>query len=372
MDIIIEPKEPLDAYSTPIVQQTSFWSQVKERLGLHSHAFEFAVRNRDIYDGVGGYAATHADFILFIQRLNREDYIAYVPYGPEIEPSECRQGEFIEELSETLKSYLPKHCVALRYDLNWKSHWCSAEDFDSCGNWLGAPDKEFQELKLNFGTCNHNIVKANMNILPANTIVVDLSYDDEEILRRMKPKTRYNIKLALRHGIEVRSTGIRGLQTWYSLYTEMAIRNGLHINDIEYFRSMFAPKMDAEGTDVDVRLLIAYYEDKPLAAMFLVMSAHRATYLYGASSSFMRNLMPTYALQWAAIRTAKQNKCREYDMFGIAPNGDPSHPMHGLYKFKRGFGGEIFHQLGCWDYPIDDDKYKCLAAREMCAQGYYS
>lgn len=120
MDIIIEPKEPLDAFSTPIVQQTSFWSQVKERLGLHSHAFEFAVRNRDIYDGVGGYAATHADFILFIQHLNREDYIAYVPYGPEIEPSECRQGEFIEELSETLKSYLPKHCVALRYDLNWK------------------------------------------------------------------------------------------------------------------------------------------------------------------------------------------------------------------------------------------------------------
>lgn len=71
-------------------------------------------------------------------------------------------------------------------------------------------------------------------------------------------------------------------------------------------------------------------------------------------------------------RTAKRNKCREYDMFGITPNGDPSHPMHGLYKFKRGFGGEIFHQLGCWDYPIDDDKYKCLAAREMCAQGYYS
>ena len=71
-------------------------------------------------------------------------------------------------------------------------------------------------------------------------------------------------------------------------------------------------------------------------------------------------------------RTAKQNKCREYDMFGIASNGDPSHPMHGLYKFKRGFGGEIFRQLGCWDYPIDDDKYQCLAAREMCAQGYYS
>ncbi len=211
-----------------------------------------------------------------------------------------------------------------------------------------------------------------MNILPANTIVVGLTYDDEEILRRMKPKTRYNIKLALRHGIEVRSTGIRGLQTWHSLYIEMAVRNGLHINDIEYFRSMFAPKMDAECTDVDMRLLVAYYGDKPLAAMFLVMSAHRATYLYGASSSSMRNLMPTYALQWAAIQTDKRNKCREYDMFGIAPNGDPSHPMHGLYKFKRGFGGEIFHQLGCWDYPIDNTCTNGSPLARCAAQGYYS
>lgn len=92
MDILIEPKDVIDAYSTPIVQQTSFWSIVKERLGLHSCAYEFQVRNRDIYDGVGGYSMTNADFIMFFQYLNREDYIAYVPYGPEIEPSESNQG----------------------------------------------------------------------------------------------------------------------------------------------------------------------------------------------------------------------------------------------------------------------------------------
>lgn len=108
----------MDAYSTPIVQQTSFWSKVKERSGITSCAFEFAVRNSDLYNNVGGYSYTQADFILFFQQLNREDYVAYVPYGPEIEPSQENQGQFLEELTESLRSYLPKHCIALRYDLN--------------------------------------------------------------------------------------------------------------------------------------------------------------------------------------------------------------------------------------------------------------
>lgn len=234
---------------------------MKERLGLHSCAFEFSVRNRDLYKGVGGYSRTNADFIVFYQYLNQEDYIAYVPYGPEIEPSEENQGAFLEELSEALRPYLPKRCIALRYDLNRESHWYKQEDFDSEGNWIGLPKKEFQELQLNFGTVCHPPRKANTNILPANTVVVDLCRSEEKILCRMKSKTRYNIKLALRKGVEVRSVGIEGL---------------------------------------------------PLAAMFLVLSAHRATYLYGASSSVHRNLMPTYALQWKAIQLAKQS----YSKFG--------------------------------------------------------
>lgn len=371
MNLNIEPKNPIDAYSTPIVQQTAFWSKVKEKLGMDSRAFEFSVRNSDIYTDVGGYSCTRADFILFRQNLNAEDYIAYIPYGPEVEPSESNQGEFLEELSEEMRSFLPKGCIAMRYDLNWESHWCKQEDFDSEGNWVGLPKKEFQEIKLNYGTATHNLRKANMNILPANTILVDLNGSEQEILGRMKPKTRYNIRLALRKGVEVKSAGLEGLPNWYELYTQTALRNGLHLNGIEYFRSMFAPKMESEDDDVRVKLLIAYYEGQPLAAMFLVLSSHRATYLYGASSNEQRNVMPTYALQWKAIQEAKAGKCREYDMFGIAPNPDPSHPMYGLYKFKSGFGGDIFHQLGCWDYPIDEDKYNRFTAFEMNLPGYY-
>lgn len=63
---------------------------------MHSCAFEYSVRNSDLYDGVGSFSRTNADFIMFYQYLNNEDYAAYVPYGPEIEPSEDRQGEFLE------------------------------------------------------------------------------------------------------------------------------------------------------------------------------------------------------------------------------------------------------------------------------------
>lgn len=370
MEIQIEPKQIIDAYSTPIVQQTSFWSKVKERLGLVSSAYEFKVRNRDIYEGVGGFSCTNADFILFFQYLNQEDYLA-LPYGPEVEPSENNQGAFLEELSEILKSYLPKNCIALRYDLNWESHWCKEEDFDEDGTWIGLPKSEFQEIKLNYGTCNRNLRKANTNILPANTIVLDLTQKESDLLQRMKPKTRYNIKLALRKGVEVRSMGIEGLKIWYDLYHETALRNGLFINDYLYFETMFASKMEGEDNEVKVQLLVAYYDSIPLSAMFLVLSSYRATYLYGASSSQMRNVMSTYALQWKAIQIAKANNCFEYDMFGIAPSPNPSHPMYGLYKFKQGFGGEIYHQLGCWDYPIEEDKYNYFSACEMNMQGYY-
>lgn len=372
MDIRLEPKDARDAYSTPIVQQTAFWSGVKRRLGIRSRAFEYSVRNSDLYCGVGGYSRTNADFIMFYQFVNREDYIAYLPYGPEVEPSEERQGAFLEELSEQLRPHLGPHCIGIRYDLNWRSHWCREEDFDSEGLWRGAPKREFQEMQLNFSTRNWNLRKSNTNVLPADTILLDLNEPEEVILGRMKPKTRYNIRLALKKGIEVRDMGAKALPLWYGLYRETALRNGLHLSPIRCFQSVVAAKLDNVDPSVTVKLLLSYAGELPLAAMFLVLSAGRATYLYGASSSLHRELMPTYALQWQAIRMAKTCRCSEYDLFGVAPNPAPSHPMYGLLRFKQGFGGSVFHQLGCWDYPLQPEKYAAFSALELSSPGYYA
>jgi lipid II:glycine glycyltransferase (peptidoglycan interpeptide bridge formation enzyme) len=72
-------------------------------------------------------------------------------------------------------------------------------------------------------------------------------------------------------------------------------------------------------------------------------------YLYGASSNEHRNLMAPYALQWAALRDSRDRGAVEYDLFGIPPTDDPAHPMHGLYRFKTGFGGDRIHRHGAWD-----------------------
>ncbi len=371
MELNIEKKSIVDVYDTPIIQQTSFWSRVKRKQGLQSFAFDYRARNSDLYLNVGGYSTTCADFLLFLQYFNERDCVAYIPYGPEVEPSEENQGVFLEELSESLRSFLPRECIAIRYDLNWRSHWGKKSDYAPDGSWCGAPDKVYQEFKLNFDTRNGNLLKSNNDILPSNTIIVDTRAAEAEILARMKPKTRYNIGLAHRKGVEVRLGTIDDLKVWYDLYTETARRNGLYVNDIKYFYSVFATKMEDQTLPVNVKLLIAYVDNVPLAAMFLLISSHRATYLYGASSSQMRSFMPTYAMQWEAIRIAKAYGCSEYDMFGIAPNAEPSHPMYGLYKFKSGFGGELFHQMGCWDYPLDGDKFALVQASEMSNKGYY-
>lgn len=361
MDIRVENKDNRDIYATPIVQQTAFWSEVKKNQGLVTRALDFKVRNRDIYTGVGGYSSTTADLLIVERPLDRETCIAYVPYGPEIEPSEENQGRFLEELSEIMRPHLPENCAAIRYDLNWHSHWLDDE----------VPEKTFQEFNLNCNTANWNLRKSNSDILPATTIFLDLTLPLDGILARMKPKTRYNIGLSQRKGVNVRRAGMEHISTWYELYRETALRNGLYINGIDYFTSVITARADDTLSPAHVELLIAEVDGKPLAAMFLIVADHRGTYLYGASSSEMRNFMPTYALQWEAIRFSKSMGCTEYDMFGVSPGPQQSHPMFGLYQFKAGFGGEMFNHLGCWDYVFDEEKYRTLQCSEIQLQGYY-
>lgn len=311
-----------------------------------------------------------ADVLVVLQQVDRSSCIAYVPYGPEIEPDEADQGPFLEELSECLREFLPRNCFCLRYDLCWESFWAKDADFyDQEGHWLGPPQAKMQELRFNFNTCSWNLKKAPTNILPSNTIYLDLRHEPEGLLAQMKPKTRYNIGLSQRRGVEVTCLGMDFLETWYQLYTETADRNGLVLHDIEYFRAVLAAR--AEGTSTEVLLLVASLEEIPLAAMFLVLSGNRASYLYGASAGNQRKVMATYALQWEAMNIARTRGCSQYDMFGVAPRPDPEHPMHGLYRFKTGFGGTLYHSLGCWDYPLDQDRYAAFLSQEFHQQGFH-
>ena len=368
----VQNKEIEELFQTPIVQQTAFWSEVKNKLGSTTLAVNFKSGTKALYNDVTENHPLNSDVLIILQYVNNYECIAYVPYGPELEPDGDLQGMFLEELSECLRSFLPKNCIMIRYDLCWESYWAKDDScFDFEGNWLGEPEKYAQELRFNFNTVNWNFKKAHSNILPANTIYLDLKPDTNAILARMKPKTRYNIQLSLRKGIHVRAAGMESLPVWYALYRETALRNNILLNDIKYFEAILTSKADNSNSPAEVQLLIAELDDMPLAAMFLIITGNRGSYLYGASSGTFRNYMATYALQWEAIKLSKEKGCTEYDMFGISPNPDESHPLYGLYKFKSGFGGDIFHSLGCWDYPLNAEKYNAFRNFELSAQGFH-
>ncbi|WP_319563181.1 peptidoglycan bridge formation glycyltransferase FemA/FemB family protein [Marispirochaeta sp.] len=371
MDVSISRRNKENIRVTPVLQQTAFWSEVKRLQGVSSRAFRISV-NPNEADGTAGNDDLTDDILVLFQDIGDGYSIAYVPYGPRLNPGEENFGPFLEELSEILRSYLPEGCILLRYDLLWRSPWSYDKNrFNDNGDWLGPPEQKSQEIRVNFPTRYWNLKKAESNILPADTVFIDVRRTEDELLGSMRAKTRYNIRLSRRRGVEVVSADKTSLDTWYMLYRETCRRNKINLHGRHFFRAVAEAAKVFHGDSTDVELLIARADGKALAAMFLVTAGKRATYLYGASATGNRNLMPTYALQWDAIKRARRKGCREYDMFGVSPSADKDHPMYGLYRFKTGFGGYIFHRMGCWDYPLNTGLYEQMRTLEMGRSGYH-
>jgi lipid II:glycine glycyltransferase (peptidoglycan interpeptide bridge formation enzyme) len=181
-----------------------------------------------------------------------------------------------------------------------------------------------------------------------NTLLVDLSPSEEELLANMKQKTRYNIRLAGRKGVAVRTAGPADLDLLYTMYAETALRDGFAIRHREYYQ-------DAWGAFIQEGLaqpFIAEVEGDPVAAAILFHFADTALYMYGMSRSIHRKLMPTYLIQWEMIRWAKQHGCQTYDFWGAPDSLEKSDPMWGVYRFKSGFNPAPLYTPGAIDYPV--------------------
>lgn len=212
-------------------------------------------------------------------------------------------------------------------------------------------------------------------IQPRRTVLVDLQGTEEEILARMKQKTRYNIHLAARKDVEVRVSD--DLDAFYALMQTTGERDGFGVHSKAYYERayrLFAP----EGTGL---ILQAEYAGQPLAALMLFMRGERAWYLYGASNDLERNRMPAYRLQWEAMRLAREHGCRTYDLWGVPDEDEDtleaqftarSDGLWGVYRFKRGFGGTLMRSAGAWDriyQPVLYRVYRWLLRRRAPAGG---
>ncbi|HXF86628.1 MAG TPA: peptidoglycan bridge formation glycyltransferase FemA/FemB family protein [Anaerolineales bacterium] len=189
-----------------------------------------------------------------------------------------------------------------------------------------------------------SFVLSKHNIQPPRTLLVDLCGTEEEILARMKQKTRYNIRLAERKGVRVHAWD--DIASFHKMMILTGKRDGFGVHSLEYYRrayELFHPKGMCE-------LLVAEYEGKPLAALFVAYHGRRAYYLYGASTDEERNRMPTYLLQWEAMKWAKRRGCEVYDLWGVPDEDEATleanfetrrDGLWGVYRFKRGFGGQL-------------------------------
>ena len=194
-------------------------------------------------------------------------------------------------------------------------------------------------------------VESSDQIQFRNTVMVDLSASEEDILMRMKQKTRYNVRLAEKKGVAVRVGTVEDLPALYKMYAETSVRDGFVIRDEEYYMTVWKLFMqDAVNGQPSAVPLIAEVDNEPVAAIFLFMFAGRGYYVYGMSRDKHREKMPTYLLQWAAMKHAKAHGCLTYDLWGAPDVFDESDSMWGVYRFKEGLGGDVVRTLGAYDF----------------------
>jgi len=200
-------------------------------------------------------------------------------------------------------------------------------------------------------------------IQPQKTVVVPLRGSEDDLLSRMKQKTRYNIRLAQRKGIKVQISN--DVKKFHQMSLITGKRDGFGVHSFQYYQK--AHELFSQNGQVDI--LTAYFEERAVAGLMVFAVGDRSWYMYGASSDEERNRMPTYLIQWEAMRWARARGCKTYDMWGI-PDVDEtkleeefserqSHDgLWGVYRFKRGFGGEVKRSIGAWDRVYHPGLYR--------------
>lgn len=250
-------------------------------------------------------------------------------------------------------AYLPMGGYVTRDDL-WQPLWSA---IDQCakqhraaflkwepGMYRGEPLPDFARFGFQL---------SEQTIQPPNTILIDISGSEDEILARMNQGTRRKIRQSLKNDVHYYEADRTGVDKFNAMMQTTGARNAFGVHSPAYYErayDLFVPR--------DAALILAEHEGEPLAGIMVFAVGKTAWYLYGASSNEKRNLMAAYGVQWKAIQWAKARNCTIYDLWGI-PDADEatleaqfenrSDGLWGVYGFKRGWGGEVVRSAGAWD-----------------------
>ncbi len=308
------------------ILQTRPWGELKE-------AFGWSVERVGVFaeDASGGIGAQ----ILF-KSLPFGLSLAYIPRGPVAWPLPADRNplwsQWLEEVDRLCRE---RKAIFLKIEPDL---WSNVSDETR-------PLSDEEDLPAGFQ-------KSHQDIQPPRTLIVDLSGDETAVLARMKQKTRYNVRLALKKGVVVKPS--QDVSAFYRLMRLTGQRDLFGVHSQAYYQMAF----DLFHPSDACQIFVAEFEEEPLAAVMAFSHGERAWYFYGASSNEHRERMPAYLLQWETIRWARNQGCTDYDLWGV-PDHDlqeledhfttRSTGLWGVYRFKRGFGGELKRTQGPWD-----------------------
>jgi peptidoglycan pentaglycine glycine transferase (the first glycine) len=298
--------------------QSHAWGVMKRRFGWRP--FRFVLR-----DGAGSVCGA-IQVLAYRTPLGKD--LLYCPKGPWID---WRNAEAVTTLLHGLRRWGRRHgAFALRLEPH-----------------IQEADGESWRL-----LANHGVERAPWEMQYKTGWVVDLQGDAAALLAAMKPKTRYNTRLAERKGVRIVHDGSpAALNDFYTLYRHTAARDGFIPRSRTYLLDSCAAMLNAGHATV----IWAEYGGRRNAAIVTYAFGRKAWYWLGASFSEDRQLMAPYLLQWEGMRWARGRGCTRYDMTGVPAPATlkEDDPLWGLYRFKSGFGGAFEDLVGTCELPID-------------------
>ena len=318
--------EPASLENGTLVSSPSLWDAALYALDGHLlqswHWGEFKSRHGWDVERVATADETGRGMAQILIRRRGPFGTAYIPRGPALSPGAIPVGSQLFHLIDGI-------CQRRR-----------------CLNVVIEPN---QIMPFTGTFKEHGFVRGPSHFQPSRTVIVPLLNDDA-LLGQMHQKTRYSIRLAHRRGVEVRRTLVsdESVDTFYRLLRETSERNEFGIHGVDYYGDFLRTFGDS------ALLLFALVDNQAAAALISARFGRGAIYMYGASSTTHRAHGAAFALQFEAMRWAREHDCTTYDLWGI-PDEDPATTQgngdrvaatrgddwRGLYKFKVGFGGDV-------------------------------
>jgi lipid II:glycine glycyltransferase (peptidoglycan interpeptide bridge formation enzyme) len=188
------------------------------------------------------------------------------------------------------------------------------------------------------------------------TFQLDLSKSEEELFANLESKTRYNVNLAYKKGVQIFENSTQeGMEQYIEILEETTKRQGFYAHSPEYFRTMWRTLGDSGM----LKIFNAVYDNKVLTSWIIFVFNNRLYYPYGASRNINREVMANNLMMWEIIKYGKSIDCKTFDLWGsLGPDPDKKSSWYGFHKFKKGYGGDLVEFLGTFDYVIDQPMYK--------------